>query len=159
MHVLAYVLGFTLLVAGILGVVLPVIPGSLLLVAGTVLVGWANGFVGVGWGTIAFSVVIAAMVWSVDLVAAALGTKLAKASRWAVLGAGIGLLVGLFFGPIGIILGPAVGAVAFEYARNPDARHALRAGAGAFLGFVLGSVVKITLSMILLGIVVWRALV
>jgi uncharacterized protein YqgC (DUF456 family) len=157
-HVVGYVLGFLGLVAGVLGVVVPVVPASLLLVAGTAAIAWANGFARVGWGTVVFSGVIAALVWSVDLVAAVLGTKLVKASRWAVVGAGVGLLVGFFFGPPGILLGPAVGAVVFEYARNPDARHALRAGGGAFLGFVLGSAVKVALSMALLGFVALRLL-
>jgi len=153
---LGYVLGFLLLAAGVLGVVLPVVPGSLLLLGGTVVVAWANGFARVGWGTLAFAAVIAALIWAVDLAATVLGTRLAKASRWAVLGAGLGLLVGLFLGLPGILLGPAVGAVLFEYARDPDARRALRAGTGAFLGFLLGSAVKVALAMVLVGTIVLR---
>jgi uncharacterized protein YqgC (DUF456 family) len=156
MHTVGYVLGFVVLAAGIVGVVVPLIPGSLLLVGGVALIAWADGFVRVGWGTIVASAVIAALVWSVDLIAGALGARAAKASKWAVIGAGVGFLVGLFLGLPGIILGPAVGAIAFEYARNPDTRQALRAGTGAFLGFLLGSVVKITLAMIVVGIVLVR---
>jgi uncharacterized protein len=156
MHALGYVLGFVLLAAGVVGVVAPIIPGSLLLVGGALVIAWVNDFARVGWGTVAFTAVVAALIWAVDLAAAALGTKVAKASRWAVVGASVGLLVGLFLGLPGIVLGPAVGAVLFEYARDPDYRRALRAGTGAFLGFLLGSAVKVTLAMILVGTIVIR---
>jgi uncharacterized protein YqgC (DUF456 family) len=50
------------------------------------------------------------------------------------------------------VLGPAVGALAFEYARDPNFERALKAGVGAFVGFVLGSVVKVALSFVLVGV-------
>jgi uncharacterized protein len=156
MHALGYVLGFLSLAVGVVGVVLPVLPGSVLLVVGAALIAWADGFTRVGWGTVIVSGVIGALIWAVDLAASALGAKVAKASKWAVIGASVGLLVGLFLGPAGIILGPAVGAIAFEYLHDPDTRRALKAGTGAFVGFLLGSVVKIALAMVVVGIIVVR---
>lgn len=156
MHALGYALGFVALGLGVVGVVLPVLPGSVLLVAGAVLIAWADGFTHVGWGTIGLSAAVGALIWAVDLAAAALGARVARASKWAVLGASVGLLVGLFLGLPGIILGPAVGAIAFEYLHDPDTRRALRAGTGAFLGFLLGSVVKVALAMVVVGVIVVR---
>ena len=147
-------LGFAALAVGVAGVVLPVLPGSVFLVAGTALVAWASHFTRVGWGMVALSAVIALLVWLVDLAAAALGAKAFGASRWSVVGASVGLVVGLFLGPLGIVLGPVVGAIGFELARNPDLGRALKAGAGAFLGLVLGSAVKIALTFVLVGAVV-----
>ena len=154
MEILLYVLGFAALAVGVAGVVLPILPGSIFLVAGTALVAWAGHFTRVGWGMVALSAVIALLVWLVDLAAAALGAKAFGASRWSVVGASIGLVVGLFLGPLGIVLGPVVGAIAFELARNPDLGRALKAGAGAFLGLVLGNAVKIALAFVLVGAVV-----
>lgn len=154
MEILLYVLGFAALAVGVAGVVLPILPGSVFLVAGTALVAWAGHFTRVGWGMVALSAVIALLVWLVDLAAAALGAKAFGASRWSVVGASIGLVVGLFLGPLGIVLGPVVGAIAFELARNPDLGRALKAGAGAFLGLVLGNAVKIALAFVLVGAVV-----
>ena len=154
MRILLYVLGAAGLVAGLAGVVLPVLPGSLLLVAGTVAIAWADGFQRVGGWTVALAAVLAVLIWAGDLAASALGARWSGASRWAVVGAGVGLLAGLAFGIPGVVLGPAIGALAFEYARNPELKRAARAGVGAFLGFVLGSVVKITLAFVLLGAVV-----
>jgi uncharacterized protein len=134
--------------------VLPALPGSALLVAGALLVGWADGFTRVSGWSVAACALIGVAIWAVDLAAGVLGAKAFGASGWAVVGAGVGLLVGLFLGLPGIILGPAVGAIAFEYARNPDFERALKAGVGAFLGFVLGSVVKVALAFVLVGVLV-----
>lgn len=154
MEILLYVLGAIALAAGLAGVVLPALPGPPLLVAGAVLVGWAEGFTRVSGWTVAACAAIGAVIWAVDVAASVLGAKAFGASRWAVIGSAVGLVVGLFLGLPGIILGPAVGALAFEYARDPDFHRAAKAGVGAFVGFVLGSAVKVALSFVLLGVLV-----
>jgi uncharacterized protein YqgC (DUF456 family) len=152
MTVLLYVLGTLALAVGLAGVVLPAVPGSALLVAGALLVGWAEGFTRVSGWTVGVCALLGAAIAGVDVAAGVLGARAFGASRWAAIGAGIGLLVGLFLGLPGIILGPVVGAIAFEYAREPSFDRALRAGAGAFVGFVLGSAVKVALSFVLIGV-------
>ena len=154
MEILLYGLGAAALVAGIAGVVLPAIPGSVLLVLGAVLVGWAEGFTRVSGWTVALCAAIGLAIWVVDLAAGILGARAFGASKWAIVGAGLGLLVGMFFSLPGIILGPAVGAIVLEYARDPNFERALKAGAGAFLGFVLGSAVKVSLAFVLVGVLV-----
>lgn len=149
---LLYALGALVLLLGVAGVVLPLLPGAPLLLGGAVLVAWAGDFQRVGWPTLAVVALLAALVWATDWVAAALGARAAGASRWAVLGASLGLLAGLFLGPAGLLLGPAVGAVLLEYWRDPDFGRALRAGVGAFLGFLLGGVVKVLLAFALIGV-------
>jgi uncharacterized protein YqgC (DUF456 family) len=149
-----YALGAVALLLGVAGVVLPVLPGSLLLFGGALLVAWAGGFALVGWPTLTVVGVLAAIIWAVDWVAAALGAKATGASRWAVVGASLGLVVGMFLGPVGIVLGPAVGAVLMEYWQDPDFEQALKAGLGTFVGFLLGSVVKVTLAFVLVGALV-----
>lgn len=155
MEILLYVLGAVALLVGLAGVVLPALPGPPLLVAGAVLVGWADGFTRVSGWTVAACAVLGAVIWAVDFAAGVLGAKAFGATKWAVIGSGIGLLVGLFLGLPGIILGPAIGALAFEYARDPNFQRALKAGVGAFVGFVLGSAVKVALSFVLVGILLF----
>lgn len=154
MEILAYVLGAIALLVGLAGVVLPAIPGSALLVAGALLVGWADGFTRVSGWTVAACGAIGVLIWIVDLAAGVLGARAFGASKWAVIGSGVGLLAGLFLGVPGIVLGPAIGALAFEYARDPNFERALKAGVGAFIGFVLGSAVKVALAFVLVGVLV-----
>jgi uncharacterized protein YqgC (DUF456 family) len=153
-EIVLYMLGVAAMLIGIAGVVLPALPGSLLIMIGVVLVAWAEGFTRVGWGTVAVVTVLCVGIWVVDLAAATLGARMFGASRWAVVGAAVGLLVGMFLGLPGLVLGPVLGAMAFELVRNPDVKRAARAGVGAFLGFVLGSVVKVALAFTAVGIVV-----
>ena len=150
--VILYVLGALTLLAGLAGLVLPALPGAPLLVFGVFLVAWAEGFTRVGWPTIAFSAVLAGLIVAVDFLASALGAKAFGASKWAVIGAAVGMLVGLFLGLPGIVLGPPVGAIVLEYVRDPNFKRAMKAGVGAFLGFVLGSAVKVALAFVLVGV-------
>lgn len=154
-EVALYVLGAVALVAGVAGTVLPALPGAPLLAVGVLLVAWAGHFVRVGWATVVASTLIAALMLVVDWLAAFLGAKAFGASRWAMLGAGIGALVGIFLGLPGIILGPAVGAIAFELWKNPHVGRALKAGVGAFIGFVVGSAVKVALAFVIVALLVF----
>jgi uncharacterized protein len=149
--VLLYVLGVLALLAGLAGVVVPVLPGAAALWGGVWLIAWAGGFERVGAPTLAATGVLALLILAADWAATALGARVFGASRWAVAGATLGLLVGLFLGPVGILLGPVAGAVALELWKDPDLEQALKAGAGTLLGFLLGGVAKVVLAFLLLG--------
>lgn len=158
MSVVLSVVGVVLLLAGVAGLVLPVLPGAVLLVLGVVALAWAGNFTVVGWGTIAFAGATGLAITAVDWAASVLGAKAFGASKWAVIGSAAGLVVGLFLGLPGIVLGPPVGALVFEYAKDPNFERALKAGVGAFVGFLVGSVVKVTLAFVLVGVVALRYL-
>jgi uncharacterized protein YqgC (DUF456 family) len=148
---LLYVLGVLALLAGLAGVVVPVLPGAVALWGGVWLIAWAGGFQRVGAPTIAVTGALALLMLAADWAATALGARSFGASRWAVLGSTLGLLVGLFLGPVGIVLGPVAGAVALELWKDPDLEKALKAGVGTLVGFLAGSVVKVMLAFLLLG--------
>ncbi len=152
MEVLLYVLGVAALLVGLAGLVLPVLPGALFLFAGVLLVAWAGHFAVIGWGILTFSGAVAVAITAVDWAAALFGARAFGASKWAVVGASVGLVVGLFLGLPGILLGPPIGALAFEFAKDPNFGNAARAGVGAFAGFAVGSVLKIALAFVLLGV-------
>jgi uncharacterized protein YqgC (DUF456 family) len=152
--VLLLVLGVLCLLAGLAGVLLPAVPGALLLWGGVWLVAWAGHFERVGAPTLVATGLLAALILAADWAATALGAKAFGASRWAVLGSSLGLLVGLFLGPVGLVLGPVVGATALEFWKDPDLEQALRSGLGTFVGFIIGSVVKVVLAFLLLGALV-----
>ncbi len=150
--ILLYVLGVLALLAGLAGVVLPVLPGAVALWGGVWFIAWAGDFQLVGAPTLTVTGVLALLIIASDWAATALGAKAFGASRWAMAGAAIGLLVGLLFGPVGIVLGPVIGAVALELWKDPDLEKALKAGMGTLVGFLAGSVVKVMLAFLLLGV-------
>ena len=153
MEAVLYVLGVALLLVGLAGLILPVLPGSIFMLAGVVVIAWAGHFALLGWPTLAIAAVLALAMLAVDQAASLLGARAFGASRWALLGGAIGVVVGLFFGLPGIILGPTLGAVAFELWKGRDLHRAARAGLGVLVGFLAGSVAKIVLAFVLVGVV------
>ena len=152
-ELLWFALAALLVVLGIVGLLLPVLPGTPLLLAGLVLAAWTEGFAHVGWGTLALLGAIAFLGYFIDFAAGAFGAKRFGASRAGIAGAAVGALVGLFFGLPGVLLGPFVGAVAGELLvarRNPEAAE--RAGVGAALGLAFGAAAKLALAFTMLGI-------
>jgi hypothetical protein len=154
-EILLYALGALSLLGGLAGVVLPALPGAPLLALGALLIAWAGQFQLVGWGAVITVAVISLITFAVDYVATLLGARAFGASKWALIGGSIGLVIGMFLGVPGLILGPAIGAVAFEYAKNPDFGRAAKAGVGVLIGFVVGGAIKVALAFVAIGVVVF----
>jgi uncharacterized protein YqgC (DUF456 family) len=152
--ILLWILAVVLVMAGLVGVVLPAVPGSPLIFAGLVMAAWAEDFAYVGAGTIAALALLAAISYAADFLAGALGARKFGASGRAVVGAVLGAIVGLFFGLPGIVLGPFVGAVLGELSARRGLIDAGRAGVGATLGLILGLALKLALAFTMLGVYV-----
>jgi len=151
MEVLLWLAAALLVIVGLIGVVVPALPGTVLVFLGLLLGAWANDFTRVGIATMVVIGAIAAASYGVDFVAAALGTRKLGASRRAMLGAGLGTIAGLFFGLPGIILGPFVGAVIGELTNSRDLKQAGRAGVAAWIGFAIGTAVKVGIVFLMIG--------
>ena len=141
-----------LVIIGMAGTLLPVLPGVPFVFGGLLLAAWADGFQRVGSVTLVILGFLTALAVAADFLASAFGAKKMGASPRAVLGATIGAVVGIFFGLPGLVLGPFVGAVAGELSANRELLHAGKAGLGTWLGLLLGSVVKLTLAFLMLGV-------
>jgi uncharacterized protein YqgC (DUF456 family) len=147
-----YVIGILLTLIGVVGTVIPALPGSPLVFGGLTLIAWGDRFQRVGlWPLVLIAVLMLAAL-AIDLIMTVYGAKRAGASRWAVLGAGLGLLLGLFLGPLGILIGPFVGAIVAEYIAQRDLDKATRAGVGAGLGVLIGSISRVVLVFSMIGV-------
>src|SRR5688572_25731008 len=91
-----WILSAALILVGLAGIVLPALPGTILVLAGIVLGAWIDDFTRVGWIAIGAVTVLAVLAWLMDYVSAMLGAKRAGASRQAIFGAAIGTVVGIF---------------------------------------------------------------
>ena len=141
-----------LLIAGFAGIVLPALPGVLLVFAGLVFAAWAEGFAYVGWGTISILAALTVAAYVIDALAGLLGAKRFGAGNFGLIGATIGTLVGLALGLPGIILGPFIGAVLGELYAQKDLRSAGIAGLGVWIGIAVGTATRIAIAFVMVGV-------
>lgn len=150
--ILWWILATLIVISGLIGVVVPALPGIPIMLAGLVLAAWSTGFDPVGWGTIGVLAALTALSVLIDFLAAAFGAKRQGASPRAFWGATLGAVVGLFFGLAGIVLGPFIGAVAAELTSGRGAQQAGRSGYGVWIGLILGTAAKLAIAFLMLGI-------
>lgn len=150
-EVLLWILAVLLVAAGLAGVVLPLLPGPILLFGGLLLAAWIEDFVYVGAGTMTALGVMAALMYALDAAGTAFGARRYGASPRAVAGAAIGAVIGVFFGLVGILIGPFVGAVIGELSVRPGLRAAARVGWGATIGLALAAAAKLALGFAMIG--------
>ena len=153
------VIAFALLIAGLLGAIVPVIPGPPLSYAGLLVLQW-SGHAGFSTFFLLIWAGIAAAVTIMDYILPSFLTKRFGGSRFASIGSLVGLLVGMiFFAPLGLIVGPFLGAFIGELIHNSkNGAKALKVAFGAFAAFIAGSGAKLVVSGIMLFFAV-RALV
>jgi uncharacterized protein YqgC (DUF456 family) len=148
---LYYVLAVVLVILGLAGTVLPVIPGGLLVFAGLFVAAWADGFARVGTVGLVIIGALGTLTFIVDFVSTLLGARRAGASPHALVGATLGGIVGLLFGIPGVILGPFAGAVAGEFIARRSLLQAGKVGLGTWIGLVLSAVLKVVISFMMIA--------
>lgn len=156
-NTLFYLIAILLVLVGIAGTVLPALPGLPLVFAGMLLAAWTGDFQQVGIPMLVVLGLLTVFSLAVDFWATALGAKRVGASRLAIVGAMLGTLAGLFFGPIGLLLGPFAGAIGGELLhrrslQKQDLGHATRIGFGTWFGILFGTVLKLALAFTMLGL-------
>jgi uncharacterized protein YqgC (DUF456 family) len=149
---LLWIASVLLILAGLAGTVLPVLPGTVLVLGGIVLGAWVDGFTRVGNGTLTAVTMLAVLAWVLDYVAGLLGARRAGASRQALVGAALGTVVGLLMGLVGVLFMPLLGAAAGEYLARRDEQRALRVGVATWLGIMVGLVAKVVIACMMIGI-------
>jgi hypothetical protein len=149
---LLWILSAILILLGLAGTVLPVLPGTLLVWGGIVLAAWIDDFARVGMTTVLVITVLAVLAWALDYVAGLLGAKKAGASKLALLGAAVGTVLGLFMGLVGVFFMPLVGAAVGEYLARRDQARAVKVGVATWVGIMLGLIAKVGLAFIMVGI-------
>ncbi|PUE19591.1 DUF456 domain-containing protein [Limnohabitans sp. WS1] len=149
---LLWVLCVVLMVLGLAGTVLPVLPGTLLVWAGIVLGAWIDDFARISMTTLAVITVLAVLAWALDYAAGWMGAQRAGASKQALIGAAVGTVLGLFMGVVGVLFLPLVGAALGEYLARKDHGRAAKVGMATWVGIVVGLVAKVVISFIMVGI-------
>ena len=143
-----WTLTITLLVTGLLGAIIPFLPGPFLLVLAGVLHSFFRPDSGVSWWGIGILGVLLALAYLVDFASGMMGARWFGASRWGVLGVFVGGFIGIFFSLPGLIIGPLAGGFAFEllFAKK-EMKPAIKSTWGTFVGTTLGMALRILVSI------------
>jgi uncharacterized protein YqgC (DUF456 family) len=149
----AWVVTICLLVAGAIGCVLPVLPGHLIIliaaIAYRLMLGTESGL---HWWSFAILVVLMAISQTFEMLSGAAGSKWFGGTRWGAIGAVTGSIVGMFFLPFGLLLGPLIGAFVCEIAvARKQGHHAAISGVGSVVGTLAGMGFKIAVGILMIG--------
>jgi len=151
--VIWWLLTIALFAVGLIGTVLPVIPGTTIILAAAILhrvmVGAEKS---VSWWTVALLVLLTLASYALDFASSYFGAKHFGATRWGLFGAILGAIVGIFFGLIGLFAGPVLGAIAGEFFAGKCMIAAGRAGWGSLLGNIGGMIAKLVIALVMITI-------
>lgn len=144
-----------LMLAGLIGSALPVVPGTPLILAGAVVYAIATDFTPVGVGRLIVLTLLSIAAMVLAHLASALGVRSAGGSRWAMVGALVGAILGLAVPPAGLLLGPLLGAIAVELWRTHKLAESVRVGVGAVVGVLAGIVAHVALAFTMVALFAW----
>ena len=142
------ILAIFLMIIGIIGCLVPVLPGPPISFLGLLLL-HASRFGNFSLTTIIIFLVVSIVVTILDYIVPVWGTKRFGGSKYGIRGATVGLIIGFFLGPFGIVLGPLIGAIVGELIFKDDMHYALKAGFGSLLGFLTGIGLKLAASFVM----------
>ena len=152
LDVLLWILAAVLVLVGLAGSVLPALPGVPLVFTGLFIAAWAGDFARVSWPTLLLLGLLTLLSFVIDFAATALGAKRVGATRFAIIGALLGTLAGVFLGLPGLIIGPFLGAVIGELLSHGQVQQATRAGLATWMGLLFGTLAKLALVFTMLGV-------
>ena len=142
-----WTLTLALMLAGLAGTVVPVLPGTTVILAAAIMHHLALGEAhSIGWWSIAGLTALTVLSYVLDFGSAALGAKWFGATRWGAVGGIIGTVVGMFFFPLGIFIGPLVGVLLGELLGGQRLLPAGKSTWGTFLGTTAGIIGKLTIA-------------
>ncbi|MBP6561973.1 MAG: DUF456 family protein [Neisseriaceae bacterium] len=153
MTILLVSLGLILLAIGLMGTIHPAIPGLPIMFAGAWALAYQSDYLIIGAASLWTIGIITVIGMGMDFVASLIGAKATGASKKALWGAFIGGVVGIFFGIIGMVFGPLIGAATGEFIDKQSLLIAGKVGLGTFIGFIVGVMAKIGCGLAILAII------
>lgn len=151
MELLWWLITIVLFAVGLIGAVVPLLPGTTIILAAAIIHRLMLGpEKSVGWRTIAILAVLTLATYALDFLSGYFGAKYFGATKWGMFGATIGAVVGIFFGFIGLFVGPVIGAIAGEFIAGKQLVDAGRAGWGSLLGNFAGMLGKLAIALVMI---------
>ncbi len=156
-HIAVLTFSLLIMLGGLAGIVLPILPSIPLIWAGVLIYAVYDGFESISWVLVLIFGVLTILSVILDYFGGVIGAKKYGATKWGLIGSVIGGIVGFFMGGIiGLIFGPFFGAVLFELIFGKDFRSSLKSGVGTLVGFLGGAIAKLVIGVIIIGIFIWK---
>jgi uncharacterized protein YqgC (DUF456 family) len=156
-NTLALIATFLIMFIGLLGTVLPVLPGTVLILLGALFYAILDGFQSIGWPTLVVLAALNVVATTADIWVGGLGARAGGASGWSILAGLLGGFIGLvFFTLPGAVIGAILGVLISEIVRVKDWRQALKAGGGWAAGWLVSVLVQLGLGLAMVAIFVWQ---
>ena len=153
MELFWWLLTIVLFAVGLIGTILPVLPGTVIILAAAIIHRMMLGpDKSIGWSTIIVLGLLTVASYALDILAGYFGAKYFGATRWGTFGAALGALIGLFFGLIGLFVGPVIGAITGEVIAGKRMIDAGRAGWGSLLGNIGAMLAKLIIALAMITI-------
>jgi uncharacterized protein len=153
MELFWWLITVVLFAAGLIGTVLPVFPGTTIILAGAVIHRVMLGpEKSIGWRSIVVLILLTLATYALDFVSGYFGAKYFGATKWGMFGAALGAIIGIFFGIVGLFVGPVIGAIAGEFIAGKRMIDAGRAGSGSLLGNLGGMIAKLLVGLVMITI-------
>jgi Uncharacterized protein conserved in bacteria len=151
MEAALYLLAAVLIVGGVAGAILPILPGIPMIFGGIWLAAAVDEYDHLGWGWLVAIGIVGAVGVALDFISASLGAKKIGATPRALWGAGVGTTIGMFFGIPGLIIGPFAGAVAGELSSGKSILRSAHVGVSTWVGMLVGVLAKVVISFLMIG--------
>ncbi|MGC6429887.1 MAG: DUF456 domain-containing protein [Jejuia sp.] len=156
MDIILIIIAALFMVLGILGSFLPILPGPITSWVGLLIMHFTEA-IPMNTTFLISTFIIAALIWILDYIIPAIGTKRFGGSKYGMIGTTIGLIVGILAPiPGGIIIGPFLGALIGELINKNDSRTAVKAAFGSFIGFITSTFLKFIVAIVFLGLYVGK---
>ena len=153
MELFWWLLVIVLFALGLIGTVLPIFPGTTIILGAAILHRWVLGpEKSIGWSALTVLVLLTLVSYAIDIVSGYFGAKYFGATRWGTVGAVIGALIGLVFGIVGLFAGPVIGAIVGEFIAGKRMVDAGRAGWGSLLGNLAGMLGKLLIALAMIAV-------
>lgn len=158
MNIFVLICCYLVMLIGLAGCILPMLPGTPLVFIGVYVYAWLTDFTIISRNLIIIFLILTVISVVIEYISSSIGSKKFGASKLGFIGAFLGAVIGVFFAPWGIILGPLLGALLGELITGKKIKTALRSGTGAVIGFFGGTFLKIVISFIMIAFFTIRLL-
>ena len=157
MNILFLILSTIIMLVGMVGIFVPVLPGTGLVFAGTLLYAWSTNFQVISIGYLIFFAVLAVLAWGIDYVASILTAKKYGASKYSIIcSVVLGIIGMILFSVPGLIIGQLAGIILGELYFGKEMRSAIKSGVAVFVGYLLANTAKMVLCSIIVAVFYFR---